>query len=286
MKKRILGGVVAMALVAGLSLALANAMFLSGNGTDHAQEDAQEAQDAASPIPAAETGAGVAARGGLGFPAMEQAAEDGKYLFAVFWRDEDDQTATMQQVVAEAVTKMPDRAASVAVRVTDPAEAALIDKFGLNRAPMPLVLAIAPSGAVTGGFPSECNEEDLLGAFASPGTEQTIKALQDGKLVLLCLQGPSTQQNDEALKGVNDFQADSRFANTTQRVIVDPADTAEASFLQDLRVDASTDVAMTLVLVPPGSIAAVLEGGTTKEDFLAALRNATPHSCGPGGCSH
>ena len=53
----------------------------------------------------------------------------------------------------------------------------------MSRAPMPLVLAIAPNGAITGGFPTRFEEEQLLGAFATPGTQKVIKSLQEGKLV-------------------------------------------------------------------------------------------------------
>ena len=291
MKKRLLAGVVVVGLVAGLSVALASGMFGLGNGgggTDRAPQGEQAETPAAPTETEAETKPEAPAIAtGLGAPAMEQAAKDKKYLFAVFWRSENEQTDAMKQVVSEAVAKMPERAVSVAVQVTDPAESALVEKFGLNRAPMPLLLAIAPSGAVTGGYPNRCNEKDLLDAFVSPAAEQTMKALQDGKVVLLCVQNQSTQQNDEARKGVDAFQGDPRFRTASTRVMLDPKDGAEASFLSDLQVDPDVPVATTLLLVPPGSVVASLEGATTKEDFLAALRSAPacgPGGCGPGGC--
>ncbi len=286
MKKRIVAGVVVVGLVVGLSLAVANGMLKPGDGTAPAPQGEQAA------IPDGAMGTKTkpeasAASTGLGLPAMEQAAKDKKYLFAVFWRNEDNETDAMKQVVSATVATMPERAALVAVHVADPAESALVEKFGLNRAPMPLVLAIAPSGAVTGGFPEKCDEEDLRGAFVSPCAEQTMKALQEGNVVLLCVQNKSTKQNDEALKGVNAFRSDPRFRTASTRVMLDPKDSAEASFLGDLKVDPKAEVATTLVLVPPGSIVASLDGATTKEDLLAALRSAPtcgPGGCGPGGC--
>ncbi len=280
MKMRILAGLVVIGLVVGLSLAVANGMLGSGDAPAPTPlgEQAAITADAVEGHPAPITPANT----GLGAPAIEQAAKDKKYLFAVFWRNEDEQTAAMKQVVSATVATMPERAASVAVHVADPAESALVEKFGLNRAPMPLVLAIAPSGAVTGGFPKKCDEEDLRGAFASPCAEQTMKALQDGNVVLLCVQNQSTKQNSEALKGVDAFQSDPRFRAASTRVMLDPKDAAEASFLGDLQVAPDVTVATTLVLVPPGSIVVSVDGATTKEDLLAGLRSAP--SCGPGGC--
>ena len=94
---------------------------------------------------------------------------------------------------------------------------------------MPLVLAIASNGAITGGFPTKFEERDLLSAFASPGAEKCLKALQEGKLVLLCVQNDSTTSNREALQGVEDLTADKRYANATEIVVLDPRDEAEAS---------------------------------------------------------
>ena len=84
-----------------------------------------------------------------------------------------------------AMKKTADRANVVAVSVDDLAEKDVVKEYGLERAPMPLVLAIAPNGAITGGFPTKFTEEDLLSAFATPATEQCMKLLQDGNLVLL-----------------------------------------------------------------------------------------------------
>ncbi len=297
MKKRFVAGVVVVGLVVGISVALATGILGLGYDDGVSTSPASEGGLALGPVVAPEADAfetqtqpvpetkpeTPAVAAGLAEAAMEQAAKDNKYLFAVFWQSEDEQTESMKQVVSEAVAKMPERVASVAVQVNDPAESVVVEKFGLNRAPMPLVLAIAPSGAVTGGFPRHCNEEDLFNAFVSPAAEQTMKALQDGKLVLLCVQNSSTQQNEEAMRGVDAFLDDPSFGAATTRVILDPTDGAEASFLSDLQVDPGREVAQTLLLVPPGSIVASLEGTTTKEDFLVALRSGL-RGCGPIGC--
>lgn len=224
-----------------------------------------------------------------GVTAMRQAAEADKYLFAFFWKTEDAQTTAMRAVFEQAVNKAADRADGVTVNITDPAEKEIVDKFGLERAPMPLVLAIAPNGAITGGFPSELREEALLEAFATPCTEQCMKCLQDGKLVFLCVQNGSTTLNEEAMQGVRDFKADDRFAEATEIVRLDPSDAAEADFLADLQVRPDTKTAVTVFLAPPGMPVAMYEGATNKEELVKTLMTASSSccpggSCGPGGC--
>ena len=220
--------------------------------------------------------------------AIKQAAADKKYLFAFFWNNDNEQTAAMRGVFDQAIAKVTDRAQAVAVKVSDPAERGIVKKFEVDRAPMPLVLAIAPNGAVMGGFQTKFEENDLLAAFGSPCTEQCIKSLQDGKLVLLCVQNGSTKSNEEALQGVNEFKADEKYASATEVVMLDPTDSAETSFLGDLNIDTKTTVATTAFLAPPGAMIAAFKGATTKDALMAALQQANsacgPGGCGPGGC--
>ncbi len=225
---------------------------------------------------------------GGGMAAMEKAAEAKKYLFALFRKKEDSQTSAMRAVLEEVLEEVADKADSVEVNVTASSERAIVDKFDLDRAPMPLILAIAPNGAITGGFPTEVEKQKLLDAFASPGTEKCMKQLQDNKLVFLCVQNEDTKSNDEALKGVREFKADARFAQATEIVMLDPTDTAEAGFLKDLQIDPKTETAVTVFLAPPGVPVAMHEGATNKDELVATLQKASsacgPGGCGPGGC--
>jgi len=226
---------------------------------------------------------------GGGMAAMRKAAEAKKYLFALFRKDEDSQTSAMRAVLEEAMEEVADKADSVEVNVRASSERAIVDEFDLDRAPMPLILAIAPNGAITGGFPTEVEKQKLLDAFASCGTEKCMKQLQDNKLVFLCVQNGDTKSNDEAMKGVHEFKADARFAQATEIVMLDPTDTAEAGFLRDLQIDLNTETALTVFLAPPGMAVAMYEGATSKDELVATLQKASsacgPGGCGPGGCA-
>ena len=147
------------------------------------------------------------ANNGGGMAAIEKAAQAEKYLFALFWKEENAETAAMRSVLQEAMKELADKADSVEVEVTAGSERAIVEKFDLDRAPMPLILAIAPNGAVTGGFPTKVEDQELREAFASPCTQKCMKALQNRRLVFLCVQNTSTNSNDDAMQGVRDFKA-------------------------------------------------------------------------------
>ena len=225
-----------------------------------------------------------------GITALRRAAAADKYLFVFFWRERSQQTDAMWNVLQPAMSKLADRAESVAINVSDPAEKPMVARFDVDRSPMPLVLALAPNGAITKGLPLKCDERQLFQAFVSPGTAGCLKALQARKLVLLSVQSRSPYIRQVSLqRGVADFAADARFAGATEIVSVDPADPAEASFLQDLQVDPRSSTSVTVLLAPPGSVVGKFEGAVTKEQLVAKLQAAQSDpcaggKCGPGGC--
>ena len=217
--------------------------------------------------------------------AMSSAAKDNQYLFVFFYEKDDDATRAVRKTFDEALKKITPAPQSVAVDRTAPAEAEFVTKFGVDRAPMPLVLAIAPVGAVTGGFKAaDLTEERLRDSVASAGLQKCIKALQDKRLVLVCLQNGRTQANDAAMKGVNEFKADAQFGEMTEIVKVDPSDAKEAKFLAQLKADPQAKEATTAFLAPPGVMVAKVSGPTTKDGFVTALKSASS-GCAPGGGS-
>jgi len=230
-------------------------------------------------------GAQAAPAGGKGAAVMQQAASANKYLFAFFYEKDDAATRATRKTFDNAVKKITPAAESVAVDRNDPAWGEVVAKFAVDRAPMPLVLAIAPNGAVTGGFKAADLTEQRLGDMvASPAMQQCLKALQERKLVFVCLQNGHTKANEAAMKGVNEFRADPQFAEAAEIVKVDPADAREAKLVGQLKVDPKAKTANTALLAPPGMLVTSVEGATSKAGLEAALKKASS-SCAPGsGC--
>jgi len=216
--------------------------------------------------------------------ALRQAADAKKHLFVFVREKDDEQTREGRKTFDTVVSKLGDAVQWIAIDRSDPSESEFVEKYGLKAAPMPLVLAFAPNGAIVGGFVGpRLTEQQLLNALASPVMQACLKALQDRKLVLLCAQNSTTKSNDTAMKGVNEFKADSRFAQFTEIVMVDPSDTAEKKFLTQLQIDPKADQAATVFLAPPGAIIGKFSGATDKNKLVATLQAASS-GCGAGGC--
>ena len=223
---------------------------------------------------------------GTAMAAMHKAAGKNKYLFALFHKEENEQLEAMRAELSKAEKEVANRAQVVEVDITAETEKDIVARYDLNYAPMPLLLTIAPNGAVTAGFPGRIQAKRLKDVFVSPGTAAVLKGFQDRKLVFLCAQNAQTASSKEAMRGVRAFERDERFAGDTEVVVVDPADKAEAQLMFDLEIDPETDQAVTVFFAPPGRCIGQFQGATKLEDLVGTLAAAMSGcgSCGPGGC--
>jgi hypothetical protein len=221
-----------------------------------------------------------------GLAAFQHAAAANKYLFVFFWRENTQQTGAMWGVFQAAMKKLADRADSAAINLSDPAEQPMVAKFGIDRSALPLVLSLAPNGAITRGFPVRFNEDQLWQAFVSPCTAQCMKALQERKLVLLCVEHPSPQVRQVSLqRGVREFAGEEPYSRSSKIVVLNANDPAEAAFLRGLQVDPRTPAPVTVLMAPPGSVVGTFVGDVTKAELVAKLKSAS--SCGPNcSCHH
>lgn len=220
---------------------------------------------------------------GKGAEALERAGNSGKYVIALFYKEDNDQLASARSLVESSRKKIARKSEIVEINVADPSEQDVVNKYGTSRAPMPLVLLIAPNGAIMTGAPtSQLNESKLVDAVGTKGSEQVVKALQQRNMVVLSAQGKKTAGNAAAMRGVEDFLKDPKYGQTTAVVKVDPSDPAETKFLSQLGVDPGSTVATTVLLAPPGSVIGTFQGATTMDKLVASVQAAAaPRS---GGC--
>ncbi len=212
-----------------------------------------------------------------------QAAAEQKYAFIVFYKKNDAATQAVVNTLAQGIASRKDRAVVVYVNVADPAEKALVDKHKTGRAPMPLTLAVAPNGAITGIFAQKLEVKHVDASFVTPTTADCMKSLQDGKAVLLCVH---PDENGLAPAGVKAFEADPQFKGRVSLVSMRLDDRAEASFLTELQIDAAKTRETTVVfMAPPGVMVGKYASSVTNAKLAADL-HAAGKCCDDPNCKH
>lgn len=226
---------------------------------------------------------------GAGQQAIDRAVEAGHYLFIYFYDGKSPETLSRQEELSAGARQLGREVDLAVVDITDPGDVSFARKQNVARAPMPMVLAFAPTGAVTGAFSEDLTPDTLRTAFVSPATELSLAHLQLNHLVLVCVQSTSTRWNEEAMRGVSEFVADERFAGAADVVMLDPSNPAEGEFLATLGVDPATPDAVTIVMLPPGTAVARVVGKSDKETLIKELeasmkRPGCAPSAGSGCC--
>ena len=120
---------------------------------------------------------------------LDKAAEEGKYTFLLFYKQNDQLTKEMAATLNAGLANKTEQAVVASAQVGIPAEQALVTKYDVSRAPMPMTVVIAPNGALTGIFSQRVAVDKLSDAFVTPTMMLTMKSLQAGKLVLVTVQG-------------------------------------------------------------------------------------------------
>jgi len=219
---------------------------------------------------------------GNGAAALAQAGASGKITYLVFCRQWDAPAQAVGQAVKAHSDKYAAQATWAAVAITDPAAKAVVDKFQVSRAPMPLVLGVHPNGAVTGVFQKPMSEAEFVQTLASPTKAECMKRLQANQLVLLCVQAGPQQPVPQ---GVKEFQADPQFAQRAQVLTVQLNDPNEASFFTHLQIDPQAVAPMTVFMAPPGVMVGKFPLTASKADLAGALHKAGK-CCDDKNCKH
>ena len=214
--------------------------------------------------------------------ALAQLGQEDKFVFVFFWRQKNAASDAMAQSLQNELATYGDRVASLHVQVTDPAQREIVDHFGVSRAPMPLVVAVAPNGAVTRAIQSRLTAEVVAEAIVSPALADCMKAMQDGKTVVLLV---NPQGDEPTPLGAAEFLSDADFRDRSALVRVASQDPAEGEFLQHLGLTTQEENGCVVMLAPPGVLVGKFAVDVSFADMASEL-HAAGKCCDDENCRH
>jgi hypothetical protein len=162
----------------------------------------------------------------------------------------------------------------------DPANRAVVHKYGLVSTPLPMVLILASNGAPAGGaVPGSGVVERLLSLLPSPRKADTLLALFEGKAAFVVVGRPKMPGRAAALKAAH--EAVQALEGKGAVVEVDLGDKVEQGFLDVLGADRKAKDTAVHVYALSGRKTAVFHGPPAVPELLKAARKKA--SCCPGG---
>lgn len=214
---------------------------------------------------------------------LNESTQSGKFTFIVFHRDSGEGTRALYQQTQDGIAPHAENSLITTARVDDPIERAIVEKFGIGRAPMPMTVVVAPNGAVTGLYPRAVTGEQIAAAIVPPTMMRCMKELQDQKLVFVCLTRTDTV---EVPQGVQAVQQLPQFKDRISLVGMRLDDPAEARFYQQMQLDPQRVNGPHAVLIaPPGVLVGQFDSRATA-DLIAASIHKAGQCCDDPNCKH
>lgn len=214
---------------------------------------------------------------------LAEAAEQQMFTYVFFWKENNATAKEMLQSMKTCTAEHAERIKLVTANITNPAEKEVVARFDVSRSPMPLILAVAPNGAVTGVFADKVTPDLVRQSLATPRMTECMKAMQEGKLVLLCVQ-PSEQS--PMPRGVRDFVADPEFKKRTTVITMQAGDPSETRFMKELQVAPASLRSTTVVFMAPPTVLVGKFAGNVSSEELAMKLHAAGKCCDDKNCKH
>jgi hypothetical protein len=185
------------------------------------------------------------------------------------------------RLVVEEARKEAPHVVSVEMDRTEAANKAVVKRYGLAGAKVPLVLVIAHNGAPGGGVvPGPKAGEQLLALLPSPRKADTLLALFERKAAFVVVGRPEMPGRKAALAAC--LAARAELEEKAAVIEVDLQDEAEQGFLEVLGADRKAEDVAVHVYALSGRKTEVLKGAGVTSGALvqAATKKA---ECCPGG---
>ncbi len=165
----------------------------------------------------------------------------------------------------------------------DLANSTLVKEYTVANVPVPFILVISAKGNVSGGYPADGLDPDLLvQAIPSPKQDEAIAALDASKPCFFVVSKKGFPDKNAVL--ANCKTAGSKIASNPAIIEIDFDDSNETDFLKRIGVETIKDKTLTVVANASGQITGNFEG-SVDVSRLVAVANSVPKGggCCPGG---
>lgn len=213
---------------------------------------------------------------------IANANKSGKAVFLVAYNAPGAETDKAISIANDARKNFTATTAVVKMNTTEATNAALVSKFRLAGAPLPLILVLDKNGNPAGGYIlKDATSEKLVDLIPSPKSTEIIDALSGGKSVLLVVY----KENMPSKKSIMDncAVACNKMANKSVIVKVDMNDKQETKLLQNLKCDINAQEPVTYVVNTAGQVTGTFSGITDVNNLISTATKVASSGCCPGG---
>lgn len=213
---------------------------------------------------------------------IEKAGKACKPVFLVAYNGNGSEANKAFTIADEAKKTFKGSSVVIKMNTSDAANNALVTKYRLAGAPMPLILVLDKNSIISGGLPlKDATAAKLVDMIPSAKTSEILKAIADEKSVYVVAYKESMTGHDNVMN--NCAMACGKMDNKSVTIKVDMNDKKEAKLLQTLKCDLNAKEPVTYVINKSGQVIVTHNGITDVNTLVASAKKAPASGCCPGG---
>ena len=213
---------------------------------------------------------------------IEKAGKACKPVFLVVHNTKGSETDKAFAIANDAKKNFKGASVVIELNTTEATSNALVTKYRLAGAPLPLILVLDKNSTVSGGLPlKDATAAKLIEMIPTPKTSELLKALADGKSVYVVAYKESMTNQKNVMD--NCTMACGKMDNKSVAIKVDLDDKKETKLLQTLKCDLSAKEPVTYVINKSGQVIGTHNGITDVNTLVASAKKAPASGCCPGG---
>lgn len=213
---------------------------------------------------------------------IEKANKSCKPVFLVVYNTNGAEADKAFSIANEARKNLKASSLVIKMNASDAANSALVAKYRLAGAPLPLILVLDKNGTTAGGLIlKDATAQKLIDLIPTPKTSELIKALSDGKSVYVVVYKESMASKNNIMD--NCAVACGKMENKSVILKVDMEDKKETKLLQTLKCDLNAKEPVTYVINSAGQITGTHNGLTDVNTLVSSAKKAPASSCCPSG---
>ncbi len=217
--------------------------------------------------------------------ALEQASDADRYLIVFFKGARPGVRRRLSigdstpAVINEALKKWKRKLSTHTVDLNDQASQEDAKAYGVDTGP--LVLILAPNGAITGHFHGLKSLADVERSFVSPTMADILKAMQGSKVIFLRVLNDESEGRKETIKATD--AVGKLLKDSAAVVTLDPGSDEDSRLVEMLGLKPPLSEAVTFVVSPKGQIVDRIDGAPSRRQVLAGFQKALAGGSGCGG---
>lgn len=216
---------------------------------------------------------------------IEKANKAGKAIFLIAYNvsgPDADKAISIANAAKKTLKASP---AVIKMNASDAANSALVLKYRMAGAPMPLILVLDKNGTTAGGYAlKDATAEKLVDMVPSSKMSELLLGLSNGKSAYVVVYKESMTSKKSIMD--NCAVACSKMDNKSVTVVVSLDDKKETKLLQSLKVDVNAKEPVTYVINASGQVAETFNGLTDVNTLVSTAKKAPASGgCCPGGAS-